>query len=99
MPLYDYKCPECDHRFEAQHRISEDAPPCPECGHVDVQRVITSAPSIAGGMVTSAGDSRGATKEQLKDKWAEESPKLRKKLSDKLGEDTVRRNAPHLFKD
>jgi putative FmdB family regulatory protein len=98
MPLYDYRCPNCDARFEAQHSMKADAPPCPECGYAGVQRVITSAPSVAGGILTHAGDASGATKEQLQDKWSEETPKLRKKLVDKLGEKTVRENAPHLFK-
>jgi hypothetical protein len=47
-------------------------------------------------MLALAGDSRRASKEQLRDKWAEETPKLRKKLVDKLGEDVVNRNAPTL---
>lgn len=97
MPLYDYKCPKCNHRFEAQHGMNADAPPCPACGYADVERIITSAPTVAGGMATPAGSSRGATKEELRDKWSAETPKLRKKLVDKLGEDTVRKNAPHLF--
>lgn len=99
MPAYDYRCPECDHRFEARHGYSDDAPPCPKCAYVRVRRVITSAPSVTGGMLTHAGDGRHASKEQLQDKWAEETPKLRKKLVDKLGEDTVRKNAPTLFTD
>lgn len=99
MPLYDYKCPACEHRFEARHSMSADAPPCPTCGHVPVERVITSAPATAGGMLTHAGDGHHASKEQLQDKWSEETPKLRKKLVDKLGENTVRKNAPHLFND
>ena len=97
MPAYDYKCPECGCRFEARHGFNEDAPPCPECNYADVKRVITTAPTIAGGMITHAGDGVRASKEQLQDKWVEETPKLRKKLVDKLGEDTVRKNAPSLF--
>lgn len=97
MPAYDYRCPECEHRFEARHGFNDDAPPCPECGYAGVQRIITCAPTVAGGMSTPAGDGHRASKEQLQDKWAEETPKLRKKLVDKLGEDTVRRNAPSLF--
>lgn len=46
--------------------------------------------------MTNAGDSRGATKEQLRDKWAEETPKLREKLVSKLGEETVSQMAPSL---
>ncbi|MCK5801935.1 MAG: zinc ribbon domain-containing protein [Lentisphaeria bacterium] len=33
MPIYEYKCTECDHLFAHLHRtLSEEAPPCPECG-------------------------------------------------------------------
>ena len=97
MPRYDYRCPNCDNRFEARHGFDESAPPCPSCEHEEVQRVISSAPTIAGGMATHPGDGYRASKDQLQDKWAEETPKLRKKLVDKLGEDTVRKNAPSLF--
>jgi len=97
MPAYDYRCPNCNHRFEARHGFNDDSPPCPECGYVGVTRVIASAPTVAGGMMTHAGDGYRASQEQLKDKWAEETPRLRKKLVDKLGEKTVRENAPTLF--
>ena len=90
MPRYDYHCPACGHRFEAQHGFNEDAPPCPECEHEEAQRLITQAPSLARGMLAPAGSSRGASKEELRAKWAEETPKLRKKLRDKLGEEAVR---------
>jgi putative FmdB family regulatory protein len=96
MPFYDYRCTQCDHHFEARHGMNENTPACPICGHSDVQRLITSAPTIARGILADAGDSRGASKEQLRDKWAEETPKLRKKLVDKLGEDTVNQMAPTL---
>ena len=89
MPLYDYKCPVCEHHFEARHGFSEDAPPCPNCQHEDVKRIITKAPSVAGGILTHAGDGKKASKEQLQEKWREETPKLRKKLRDKLGDDAV----------
>jgi putative FmdB family regulatory protein len=97
MPVYDYKCPECGHRFEARHGFNDTVPPCPACSFAEAQRVITSAPTVAGGVLTHAGDGHRASKEQLRDKWSEETPRLRKKLVDKLGEDTVRKNAPSLF--
>lgn len=97
MPLYSYKCPSCDHRFDARHSMSAAPPVCPACGHESVQRVITTAPAIAGGISTPAGDGHRASKEQLKSKWAEETPKLRQKLESKLGAETVRRNAPSLY--
>lgn len=96
MPLYDYRCPNCDHAFEARHGFNADAPACPNCGYAEPARIITKAPSIAGGMSTHPGDGRKATKEQLQDKWREETPKLRKKLVDKFGEDYVSKNAPTL---
>lgn len=97
MPAYDYKCPHCDHRFVARHGFHDNPPPCPNCGYAQVTPIITQAPTIAGGIMTPAGTSRSSTKEQLRAKWAEETPKLRKKLVDKLGEETVRKNAPTLF--
>ena len=96
MPLYDYKCPACEERFEIHHSYSADAPPCPNCGHVGIQRIITQAPRISKGMNAHPGDGKNATKEQIQEKWAEETPKLRKKLVDKLGEDMVNKHAPTL---
>lgn len=96
MPLYDYRCPECGHEFEAHHAMSAAAPTCPSCGFASPTRRITGMPAVAGGMATPAGDARGATKEQIREKWAEETPKLREKLVNKLGEDFVSRNAPSL---
>jgi putative FmdB family regulatory protein len=96
MPRYDYKCPQCDHLFEARHGFNDPAPACPNCGYVEPVKQITSAPTIARGILTPAGDSRRSSKEQLQDKWREETPKLRKKLADKLGEEKVSRLAPTL---
>lgn len=96
MPFYDYRCPVCGHRFEAHHAMNASAPACPSCGEAAPVKLITTAPAVSGGMAASAGDSRGASKEQIRSKWAEETPKLREKLVSKLGEDFVNRNAPSL---
>lgn len=90
MPSYDYRCTACGYEFTEEHRIGASAPECPDCESEDVKRVINSAPSIAQGLRAHAGDGKRATKEQLRQKWAEESPKLRKQLRDKLGEDAVK---------
>lgn len=89
MPMYDFRCGDCGYEFSEFLKMSADIPECPECEADAVKRLITDAPTIAGGMTTPAGDGKKATKEQLKDKWREETPKLRKKLADKLGEDAV----------
>lgn len=96
MPRYDYRCKHCEHVFEVRHGMNESPSPCPNCGENDLQRLITTVPAIARGMMTHAGDGYRATKEELQDKWAEETPKLRRQLVDKLGEDTVNRMAPTL---
>jgi putative FmdB family regulatory protein len=89
MPLYQYRCEECGHEFEEMHRVTSDLPECLECESENVKRRITTAPAIAKGVLAHPGDGRRATKEQLRDKWAEESPKLRSKMRDKLGDDVV----------
>lgn len=96
MPLYDYRCLNCETRFEARHGFNDSAPPCPACGAANPQRVITSMPAVHGGMSAHAGDSRAASKEQLQTKWAEETPKLREQLVSKLGEEAVNTYAPSL---
>lgn len=93
MPVYRYRCQACGHEFEETHAMNESAFDCPECESEDLQRLITDAPTIAGGMLTHPGDGRRATPEQLRDKWREETPKLRKQLRDKLGDDALK-NAP-----
>jgi hypothetical protein len=79
--------------FEAHHGFDEPAPLCPSCGG-PVKRLIKQAAPMLRGM--AAPVSKYATKEELRAKWAEETPKLRKKLADKLGEERVLKNAPTL---
>jgi putative FmdB family regulatory protein len=88
MPRYDYECDTCGLIFEASHGFEAPPPPCPE-GHTTVHRVIRSVPRVLKGM--AAAVSKNASKEELRDKWQEETPKLREKLVSKLGEETVNR--------
>ncbi|WP_027475055.1 FmdB family zinc ribbon protein [Curvibacter gracilis] len=46
MPLYDYHCPACGHRFEALVRAGS-TPACPQCGSSALERQI-SAPVPPG---------------------------------------------------
>jgi putative FmdB family regulatory protein len=94
MPRYDYRCLACGETFELRHGFHEAAGNCPHCGAAQLQKVISSVPRQAKGIEAEVG--KNASKEQLQSKWAEETPKLRKKLVDKLGEDTVSRYAPTL---
>ena len=57
MPLYEYRCPDCDHRFEVLQRLGagSDEVTCPRCGREDPARQLsTFASSTSGG---SAGAS------------------------------------------
>ena len=41
MPIYEYKCRTCEHKFEVMQAISDPHPACPECENEDVQRLIS----------------------------------------------------------
>ena len=49
MPLYDYECLTCAHRFEVRQRVSEVGnAPCPTCAS-DSRRVFHSVPILFKG--------------------------------------------------
>ena len=46
MPLYEYQCPKCGHRFERIQSFSDPDPKkCPHCGASKVERVL-HAPAV-----------------------------------------------------
>ncbi|MFT4625588.1 MAG: putative FmdB family regulatory protein [Myxococcota bacterium] len=49
MPIYEYRCPECGHRFEKLVRMNATAPPCPECDHADVTKLVSASGFILKG--------------------------------------------------
>jgi putative FmdB family regulatory protein len=63
MPLYEYKCSECGHRFEQLVGISaaDQVRECPECGMVAGQRQYSAFASnvkkgsLAGGTTDNCG--------------------------------------------
>ncbi len=50
MPMYDYECLACGHRYEELRRMAERqaARPCPSCGSVETELAV-SAPAVFGG--------------------------------------------------
>ena len=51
MALYEYKCAECEERFDIMRPMiaADDPAPCPECGSEESRRVISNFASISPG--------------------------------------------------
>jgi putative FmdB family regulatory protein len=80
MPLYEYECDACGHRFEIIQKFS-DGPPdaCPQCGKGPLQRLLSS-PAIqfkgTGWYVTDyAGKGKSSEKGSGESKPAEKGDK------------------------
>jgi putative FmdB family regulatory protein len=67
MPIYEYECPSCGHRFEKLVRINAEPPPCPECEGVEVRKLVSASGFILKGggwykdhygLKSSGGDSK-----------------------------------------
>ena len=59
MPLYEFECPSCQHRFDAMKSISErhQAEPCPACDAPAQMRIAGAA--ILSGAVPCGGQTGG----------------------------------------
>ena len=93
MPLYEYECKKCHHRFERIQKFSDrHVKKCPECGG-PIEQLI-SAPTVqfkgSGWYVTdyakkssaptgSGGDSAGASKKEEKPKAESKKPEKKQK--------------------
>lgn len=60
MPLYEYTCTDCGHRFEILQRLGEgsDGLTCPKCGAAEVEKQFSTFASSSDGK--SAGAVSGA---------------------------------------
>jgi putative FmdB family regulatory protein len=63
VPLYDFACRACGHRFEARTPADEPGPPCPACAAEAPERVITGfavnrSPAMKGAPAQRSNDSR-----------------------------------------
>lgn len=44
MPIYEYKCDDCDHRLEKLQKISDEPiKTCPECGKDTLRKLVSAA--------------------------------------------------------
>ena len=56
MPIYEYQCKGCCHKFEYLHfKADEPAPNCPECNCADVDRLLSAGAIRAQGIPTGSG--------------------------------------------
>jgi putative FmdB family regulatory protein len=64
VPIYDYRCDECGHRFSAVQSFSDNAPleKCPNCGKRP-RRLITAPAIVFKGGGWYKTDSRPASKD------------------------------------
>jgi len=42
MPIYEYECERCTHRFEELVAGSEEVPRCPSCGAYEAKRLFST---------------------------------------------------------
>ena len=49
LPIYEYACDSCGHRFEKLVRVGAELPPCPECGSTVRKLVSQSGFILRGG--------------------------------------------------
>lgn len=59
MPIYEFACPKCGHRFEALMAAGTERAECPECGSADAGRRL-SAPAPSRRLTMSPGTARRA---------------------------------------
>jgi putative FmdB family regulatory protein len=63
MPLYDFKCRECGHEFEALVRpVDTDSPACPSCRSRDLEKLL-SAFAVSSAEITRAAADKKRKKE------------------------------------
>jgi putative FmdB family regulatory protein len=83
MPFYDYKCLECQEKFELLLPIAKrkkpEKDPCPSCGVKRVKQVIESSPNVGVDLGKDIHKTSGAFKEVMQ--RVAEAPGMRGKRS------------------
>ena len=49
MPLYEFKCRDCEEVFEVRQEWKAPFPPCPQCGSGEVKKVLHAAALVFKG--------------------------------------------------
>ncbi len=60
MPIFEYECKDCNHKFEELFLSSDDsASKCPECGKGNVEKLMSAGSFRANGIPTGSGGFAG----------------------------------------
>jgi putative FmdB family regulatory protein len=62
MPIYEYRCPDCGHRFEMLQRMGEggEGLACPRCGAGRVEKQFSTFAATGGAREAAASCGAGA---------------------------------------
>lgn len=55
MPIYEYKCSQCGHDFEELVFSLDETPPCPQCGCVEVEKLMSACAVQGEGSAAGPG--------------------------------------------
>ncbi|MBN2122843.1 MAG: zinc ribbon domain-containing protein [Deltaproteobacteria bacterium] len=61
MPIYEYRCNQCNKEFECLVLGSGDGVTCPECNGENVERLMSACGFKSGGTYSPAGGSSGCS--------------------------------------
>lgn len=75
MPVYCYKCSDCDHNFEIRHSMSYDEQICIECGSTSVFKI----PSLSTSKIAPPRQSKAGSIVDNYIKGAKKELKMEKK--------------------
>jgi putative FmdB family regulatory protein len=83
MPIYDYKCRKCAHRFE-QLVKPDESPDCPVCGAANPERLFPFSATVSTGKTRelALNVARGKARSQKKEKDHAHAEYLRKHNED-----------------
>jgi putative FmdB family regulatory protein len=107
MPLYEYQCGKCQHRFEKIQKFSDPGPDtCPVCGEGPVVR-LPSSPAIqfkgTGWYITDyakkSGTDAGKTDTGEKNSGSKSEPAAKSDAGGTASSDTAATPAPAATKD
>ncbi len=75
MPIYEYRCTECDHRMEKLQRMSDDPlKDCPNCNKAGLTKLVSASSFKLKGTGWYETDFKGGKKPDSGNKSSESKP-------------------------